>query len=160
MTLLSINLGLTSHLSGIYLESWFSWLWGAENIEEKKKTDRRKTWKSEEKEIEKNEESQITTIYIFGFKLYFARKHNLKKRCLYHQILFTVFIAGYLKRSNDIPNLNIHIYTNNYITEICINRLSTTMQIFIAIDHLIMISEKYLHFRKKNSWHGHFLPTT
>ena len=95
------------------------------------------------------DESQITTIYIFGFKLYFARKHNLKKRCLYHQILFTVFIAGYLKRSNDIPNLNIHIYTNNYITEICINRLSTTMQIFIAINHFIMISEKYLHFRKK-----------
>ena len=66
--------------------------WSVENIEEKKKTDRRKTWKSEEKEIEENEESQITTIYIFGFKLYFPRKHNLKKSCLYYQILFTVFM--------------------------------------------------------------------
>ena len=28
---------------------------------------------------EGHEASQITTIYIFGFKLYFARKHNLKK---------------------------------------------------------------------------------
>ena len=52
LTLLSNNLVLTSYLSGIYLESWFSWLWGwrAENIEKKKKTDRRKTMTSEEKE--------------------------------------------------------------------------------------------------------------
>ena len=28
---------------------------------------------------EEYEESQITTLNIFGFKLYFARKHNLKK---------------------------------------------------------------------------------
>ena len=38
------------------------------------------------------EESQIATIHIFGFELYFTRKHNLKKSCLYHQILFTVFM--------------------------------------------------------------------
>ena len=45
---------------------------------------------------EKNEdfkESQITTICMFGFKLHFAQKHNFKKICLYHQILFTVFIS-------------------------------------------------------------------
>ena len=60
--------------------------WSAENIEEKKKTDRRKTLKSEEKEKRRTREIQITTIYIF------ARKHNLKKSCLYHQILFTVFM--------------------------------------------------------------------
>ena len=29
---------------------------------------------------EEYEESQITTRYIFGFNLYFARKHNLKKK--------------------------------------------------------------------------------
>ena len=28
---------------------------------------------------EEYEESQITTLKIFGFKLYIARKHNLKK---------------------------------------------------------------------------------
>ena len=44
------------------------------------------------KKNEEYEESQITTIYIFGFKLYFAGKYNLKKGRLYHQILFTVFL--------------------------------------------------------------------
>ena len=42
------------------------------------------------KKNEEYEESQITTRYIFGLKLYFARKYNLKKSCSYHQILFTV----------------------------------------------------------------------
>ena len=37
--------------------------WSAENIEEKKKTDRRKTLKSEKKKNEEYEESEITTIY-------------------------------------------------------------------------------------------------
>ena len=73
LTLLTNNLVLKSYLSGIYLESWFSWLWShgflgygvmvslvmeswfswlwsAQNIEEKKKTGRRKSSKSEEKE--------------------------------------------------------------------------------------------------------------
>ena len=31
-------------------------------------------------------------LYIFSFKLNFARKHSLKKSCLYHKILFTVFM--------------------------------------------------------------------
>ena len=43
----------------------------AENIKEKKKTDRRKTLKSEEKEKRKFEESQITKINIFKFTLPF-----------------------------------------------------------------------------------------
>ena len=60
------------------------------------------------------EESEKTTIYIFGFILYFARKHNLKKSCLYHQFYFQFLcVAGYLKRSIDTPKLNIHKYTNN-----------------------------------------------
>ena len=41
-----------------------------------------------------------------------------------------------------------------------INRLSTATQIFIAMDYLIQMSEKYLHFRKNKSvWQGHFIPT-
>ena len=34
------------------------------------------------------------------------------------------------------------------------NRLSTTTQIFTAIKYLILISEKYLHFRKKTKAFG------
>ena len=58
-------------------------------------------------------------------------------------------VVGYLKRSNDTPKLNIHKYNNYNIIEIYINRLSLTMQIFIAMDYLILMSEKYLHFRKQ-----------
>ena len=58
-------------------------------------------------------------------------------------------VAGYLKYSNDTPNLNIHEYTNYNIIEIYINRLSTTRQIFIAMDYLRMMSEKYLYLKKK-----------
>ena len=52
LTLLSNNLLLTSYLSGIYLESWVFLVmrWSVENIQEKKKTERRKRLKSEEKE--------------------------------------------------------------------------------------------------------------
>ena len=53
-----------------------------------------------------------------------------------------------MRCSNDTPNLNIHKYTNYNIIETYINRLSTTMQIFIAMDYLITMSEKYLYFRK------------
>ena len=75
---------------------------------------------------EKQEESQITAIYIFGFKLYFTGKHNVWKKLfipLHNEILFTDFcVAGYLKYSNDTPKLNIHKYTNYNIIEIYINR--------------------------------------
>ena len=60
-------------------------------------------------------------------------------------------VAGYLKYSNDTPNLNIHEYTNYNIIEIYINRLSTTRQIFIAMDYLRMMSEKYLYLKKKKN---------
>ena len=115
LTLLSNNLVLTSYLSGIYLESWFSWLWGGvqKTSKKRRKQTEEKHWKLKRKKNEEYEESQITTIYIFGFKLYFARKHNLRKRCLCHQILLQFLcVAGYLKHSNDTPNLNIHKYTN------------------------------------------------
>ena len=42
----------------------------AENIEETKKADRRKTEKVKRKKYEEYEESQITTRYIFDFTFY------------------------------------------------------------------------------------------
>ena len=67
--------------------------------------------------------------------------------------------AGYLKHSGDPTKLNI--LNIQFITiEICINRLSTTTQIFIAIDYLIMMSEKYLYFRKRKKYLARtFFPT-
>ena len=99
------------------------------------------------KKNDEYEEIQITTICIFGFKSYFARKHNLKK-FVYTIDFYLQFlcVAGYLKHSNDTPNLNIHKYTNYSIIGIYINRLSTTTQILIEIDYLIMMREKYLSF--------------
>ena len=61
-----------------------------------------------------------------------------------------VCVAGSFKRSNDTSKVNIHIWINyNIITEIYINILRTTTQIFIALDYLILMSEKYLYFRKR-----------
>ena len=103
-------------------------------------------------------ESQITTISIFGFTFFIKNyilfknivvKGKKVKSNLYHHTSFTAFcVVEYLKRSNDTPNLNIHKYNNYNIIEIYIDRLSLTMQIFIAMDYLIVMSEKYLHFRK------------
>ena len=125
--------------------------WSAENIEEKKKTDRRKPLKSEKKENEEYEENQITTIYIFGVLSYNLLENIIRKKVVNIIKFYLQFlcVAGYLKHSNDTPNLNIHKYTNYNIIEIYINRLSTTTQIFIAMDYLIMMSEKYLYFRKR-----------
>ena len=106
------------------------------------------------KKSEEYEESQITAIYVFiGFKWYFARKHVLKKSCLYlYTIKFylqVLCVAGCLIYSNDTPKLNIHKYTNYNMIKIYINRLSTTTQIFIAMDYSIIMSEKYFHSRKR-----------
>ena len=76
----SNNFVLASYLSGICLESCFSrsgeecrkqWR-KEEDIEEKQ-------WKMKRKKKTEDKESQMITISIFGFKLYFAQKHNLKK---------------------------------------------------------------------------------
>ena len=109
---------------------------------------KRKTLKSEEKGKRRIRGKSCPTIYIFGIKLYFAQKHNLKKSCLYHQFFFIVFMrCRVLKRSNDTPNLNIHKYANYNRIEMYINKLSATTQIFIAMDYVIMMSEKCLYFR-------------
>ena len=139
-------------MSGTYLEPWFSWLWGGvqkELMKRRKQTEERH-WKVKRKKIGEYEESQITTIYIFGFKLYFARRYSLKK--LFYTIKFYLqflCVAGYREQSNNTPKLNIHKYTNYNTIEISINRLSTTTQIFIAMNYLILMWEKYLHFRKR-----------
>ena len=84
MTLLSNTLVLTSYLRGIYLESWFSWLWGGLQKISKKR-------KQTEEEKENRRMRGKSNIHL-SFKLHFVRKHNLKKICFYHQILFTVFL--------------------------------------------------------------------
>ena len=78
--------------------------WSTENIEEKKKTDRKKHWKMKRKKNEEYEESQITTIYIFGLQLYFARKYNLKK--VVYTIKFYLQFVWMFNNSNNTPNLN------------------------------------------------------
>ena len=113
------------------------------------------------KKNEEHEQSQITTIYILGFIFYFAWKQNLKK------VVYTInfylqylCIAGYLKRINDIPNLNIHKYTNENIKEIYINTLNTTTKIFMAMDYFtIMLRSTFILEKDKNIWQGHFSPT-
>ena len=45
-----------------------------------------------------------------------------------------------------IKNYIIYIYN---IIQIYINRVSITMQIFMSMDYLILMSVKYPHFRKK-----------
>ena len=51
LTLLSNNLVLAPYLSGIYLESWFSWLWGGvQKTLKKSRKQTKKKLKSEEKE--------------------------------------------------------------------------------------------------------------
>ena len=88
LTLLSNTLVLTSYLSGIYLESWFSWLWGGLQKISKK---RRKQTEEEKENRRMRGKSNNNNIHL-SFKLHFVRKHNLKKICFYHQILFTVFM--------------------------------------------------------------------
>ena len=75
LTLVSINLVLLSYLSGLYLESWFSWLGGG-----MQKTLRKRRKRSEERQErmtrKKNVEykkSQITTMNMFNFTFYRKR---------------------------------------------------------------------------------------
>ena len=132
------------------------WLWGGvqKTLKKRKNQTEKKHWIVKKKKNEECKESQITTLCIFiGFKLYYARKHSFKKSCLYPSTikfyLQFLCVEGYLKHINNTLKLNIHKYTNYNITEICINRLSTTTQIFMTMDYSIMMSGKYFHFRKR-----------
>ena len=130
----------------------------AENIEEKEKTNRWKTLKSEEKEKRRIRGKSNNNNLWFWIIL---RSKTIWKKVVHTIKFYLQFlcVAGYLKH-NDTSNLNIHKYTNYNIIEIDINRLGTTTQIFITMDYLITMSEKYLYLRKrKNIWQWHFLPT-
>ena len=142
-----------SYLSGIYLKSWFSWFGGGSQKTLKKR--RKQTEEKQKKEKRRMQRKSKNNnkhlwFYLLYKKVYVARKHSLKKSSLYHHILLQFLcVVGYLKRSNDTPNLNIHKYTNYNMIEIYIIRLSTTTQIFRTIDYLILMSEKYFNFRKR-----------
>ena len=112
------------------------------------------------KKNEEYKESQITIMSVFGFPFFIKSyvlleniivKGKKVKSSLYHHILFTVFMRCRIFETQS-PKLNIHKYNYNII-EIYINRLSLTMQISIAMDCLILMSEKYLHFRKDQKHH-------
>ena len=104
------------------------------------------------KKNEEYEESQIRT-YTFLVLNYILLENITWKKVVYTIKFYLQFLSvpGYLKHSNDTPNLNIRKYTNYNIIEIYINRLSTTRQIFIPMDYLIVMSEKYLYFRKEKT---------
>ena len=65
-----------------------------------------------------------------------------------------------LKHNNDTPKLTIRKHTNYNMIKLYIDRLSTTTQIFIAMDYLIMMSNKNIFRKRKSIWHGHFFPTS
>ena len=95
----------------------------AENIEEKKKADIRKSLKNEEKENRRIRESQIKK-YTSLFLNYILLENLIWKKVV-HIMKFSLqfsCVAGYLKQSNNTPKLNIHKYTNYNIIEIYINR--------------------------------------
>ena len=118
-----------------------------------KKRNKQKKRKRKTKNTRKVKQQQYTPL-----KLCFAEKHSLRKSCLYLYImkfcLQFLCVAGYLKDSNDTPKLNMHKYISYNIIEIYINRLSTTTQIFITMDYLMMVSEKCFHFRKRRKHFG------
>ena len=104
---------LLSYLSGIYLESWFSWLKGRfqKTLKKRRKPAEEKYWKMKRNKNKKYRESLITRINTFGFTFHIkniiVQKHSLKKKSLYHHNLFTVIlcVAGYLKHSHDTAKL-------------------------------------------------------
>ena len=57
-----------------------------------------------------------------------------------------------MKYSNDNINNSNDKHKNYNITEIYINRLSATTQIFLAMDYLVIMSEKYFYFRKTKKY--------
>ena len=101
--------------------------WSAENTEKRRKQTEEKHWIVKRKKSEEYQESQIPTIYIFGFKLYFAQKYNLKKRLFIpSNFIYSFYALQDIWNTNDTLNLNVHKCTNYNIIEIHTNRLITT----------------------------------
>ena len=148
-------------MSNIYLESWVSWLGGGfeKKAIKKKKTDRRKTWNNEEKEKWRIQAKPINGknhlwFYRLYKKLYFVRKHSLEKVfCIIINFIYRFYAL------QDIWNaVMIHQSSCGFVlvlrphdlrSETYINKLGTKTQIFIAMDYLILMSEKDLHFQKR-----------
>ena len=150
---------------------------GAENIEKRRRKIEEKHWKIKRKKNEEYRESQITTINIFGFTFY-IKNHILLENIACKRVVSTIIFylryalqdiwnAGYLKRRifetlQDTWNA-VMIQQSSYgfalvfrahdlRPEIYVNRLGTATKIFIAIDYLILRSEKYVHFRKRQKY--------
>ena len=101
--------------------------WSAENTEKRRKQTEEKHWIVKRKKSEEYQESQIPTIYIFGFKLYFAQKYNLKKRLFIpSNFIYSFYALQDIWNTNNTLNLNVHKCTNYNIIEIHTNRLITT----------------------------------
>ena len=127
----------------------------------KKKTDRRKAWNNEEKEkwgirAKSINGSKHLWFYRLYKRLYFVRKHSLEK--LFCTIINFIYRFYALQ---DIWNaVIIHQSSCGFVlvlrshdlwSETYINKLGTTTQIFIGMDYLILMSEKDLHFRKRQN---------
>ena len=97
-----------------------------------------------------NNKNKHLWFYLYKKKIILFQ-NIVSKKLVYNITFYLHFlcVAGYLKRSNHTPNLIIDKYANYNIIEIYINRLNTAMQISIAKDQLILISEKYLHCKIK-----------
>ena len=88
---------------------------GAENIEKKNKTDRKKTLKNEnkvERRIQGKSNNNNEHLWFYLLLKSIVVRGKKVKSSLYHQILFTVFKCCRI-RSNDTPKLNIHKYNDN-----------------------------------------------
>ena len=128
--------------------------WSTESIEGKKKTDRRKTLKSEEKEKRRiRGKSNNNNIHLW-FWIIFCSTYFGKKVAYIINFIYSFYALQDIWNKVMIHQIWKYKCTNYNIIEIYINRLSATTQIFIAIDYLIMMSEKYLYFRKRKKTFG------
>ena len=92
---------------------------------------------------------------------YILIKNIISKKVVYTIKFYLQFscVAGCLKHSNDIPNLNIHKCANYNVIEIYMNRLSTTANFHSVglLDNDVSQSTFILE-KGKNIWQGRFLP--
>ena len=93
-TLLSNNHTLMSYLSGIYLKSWFSWFGGGSQKTLKKR--RKQTEEKQKKEKRRMQRKSKNNnkhlwFYLLYKKIYFARKHSLKKSSLYITFYYSFY---------------------------------------------------------------------
>ena len=143
-----------SYLSGIYFESWFSWLGegSQKTLGKRRKQTEEKHSKMKRKKNEGYKESQITTINIFGFTFY-IENHILFKSTFWRKVVYAITFtySSYVLQNiwNAVMIEQSLKYRNCNVREIHMNRLNTATQILIAMDYLILLSEKYLHFRKR-----------